>query len=72
MTTTVKVIHEGPDHKDVIVQAVDVPTNKVTLSKHLTTGEEVEFNVYDSQCIVVREIAKVNVAHPAARTQTPS
>ena len=65
MTISVKVTHEGPDVGDVLVEAVDVPTNKVTQSRRLAEGGECEINVYDSQCIVVREIAKVNVAHPA-------
>ena len=57
MTTNVKIEHMGPAFKDVLVETQS-KANRANQTKRLKVGESVVVSVYDTQQILVTEIAK--------------
>jgi hypothetical protein len=70
MTTTITIKHEGPDHHDVLVSAIN-PNNGNTNGSpvRLRMGEETTIALWDTQCISILETAK---QAPAVAVVTPS
>lgn len=60
MTTTVSIKHDGPDHHDVMVTAIDPTTGDETGSKQrLANGETFTGVVYSNKGYIVKEVVKL-------------
>jgi len=61
MTTSVTVKHEGPSHMDVLVERVNPKTGENSGGKRLVMGESVEYNIYDTQVVMVSEVPAIKL-----------
>lgn len=67
MTTTVSIIHEGPDHHDIEVVTADPISGKVSgYAYRLSPGMKATLYVHQNQGIAIREIAKLPAQDAAA------
>lgn len=59
MTTQVIIKHDGPDHKDILVELFDPNTGKIGGGGRVKAGTEVRWAVYDTCAIRIVEIDTV-------------
>jgi hypothetical protein len=59
MTTTVTIKHEGPDHHDVLVTVVDLPTKAIRQEIRLKAGDTITNYIHTGQGLTVSEVSKL-------------
>lgn len=60
MTTEVMITHNGPAHKDVLVEILNPKTGKIEGGGRLKAGDEGKYNVYDTRALRIVEIDPVS------------
>jgi hypothetical protein len=71
MTTTVTIKHEGPDHHDIQITAINPKKgldSQEPYARRLASGESTTLSLYEIRSLIISEVAKIDLEIPPATT----